>query len=277
MKFADETKALFLLENISYHRFSGYWHPLLADKVNHVFKPNADFETAFNLYKFDRELRKLIIAELEKIEVAVRSKMAYMLSLAHGTFWIEDKSLFVNTSLHQATLTKIGEELSRSDDELILSFKSRYSNPLPPSFMLLEITSFGTLLRLYNNLLPGKIKKDIAGAFGLSDSVFASWLHCIISIRNMCAHHERLWNRQLRIQPLFPRKPRHTWLTNSTVSNNRMYYALSVIVYLLNTVNPGHAFKQKLADMLLKYSSVDSKAMGFPVNWQNEPLWLYRV
>ena len=81
MKFADEDKALHLLENISYYRFSGYWYPLLTDKENHVFKPNVDFETAFSLYKFDRELRKLIISELEKIEVAVRSKMAYIMSL----------------------------------------------------------------------------------------------------------------------------------------------------------------------------------------------------
>jgi abortive infection bacteriophage resistance protein len=82
MKFADEDKALHLLENISYYRFSGYWYPLLTDKENHVFKPNVDFETAFSLYKFDRELRKLIISELEKIEVAVRSKMAYIMSLS---------------------------------------------------------------------------------------------------------------------------------------------------------------------------------------------------
>jgi hypothetical protein len=53
MSFADENKALHLLENISYYRFSGYWYPLLADKQNHVFKPDADFETAFNLYRFD--------------------------------------------------------------------------------------------------------------------------------------------------------------------------------------------------------------------------------
>jgi abortive infection bacteriophage resistance protein len=79
MKFSNENKALHLLKNISYYRFSGYWYPLLADKQNHVFKPDADFETAFSLYKFDRELRKLIIPELEKIEVAIRSKIAHVL------------------------------------------------------------------------------------------------------------------------------------------------------------------------------------------------------
>ncbi|MDR2652087.1 MAG: Abi family protein [Prevotellaceae bacterium] len=68
MLFADETKASHLLRHISYYRFSGYWYPLLADKQNPVFKPNATFEAAFNLYKFDSELRKLVISELEKME-----------------------------------------------------------------------------------------------------------------------------------------------------------------------------------------------------------------
>ena len=72
MVFEDEPKALHLLQNISYYRLSGYWYPLLTDKQQHIFKPGSTFETAYNIYKFDSELRKLIIAEIEKIEVAVR-------------------------------------------------------------------------------------------------------------------------------------------------------------------------------------------------------------
>jgi abortive infection bacteriophage resistance protein len=265
------------MENISYYRFSSYWHPLLDDRQNYVFRPNIRFETVFDLYKFDRELRKLIIAELEKIEVAVRSRTAYLMSLAHGVFWIGDETLFSCTAIHQATLAKIGDELSRSNDDMILSFQAAYSNPLPPSYMLLEITSFGTLLRLYNNLKPGRMKKDIAATFGLSDSVFASWLHSLVSIRNVCAYHERLWNRQLRIQPLFPRTCGHTWIVGKDVSNRRIFYALSMILYLLNVVNPGHTFKEKSENIFLKYPNVDVRAMGFPAAWRDEPLWQQHI
>ena len=82
LSFADENKALHLLQNISYYRLSGYWYPLLADKENHRFKPGSTFEAAYTIYKFDGELRKLIITELEKIEVAVRTQVAYILSLS---------------------------------------------------------------------------------------------------------------------------------------------------------------------------------------------------
>ena len=273
MSFANENKALHLLEKIGYRRLSGYWHPLLADKQSHVFKPGVNFETAFNLYKFDRELRKITGAEIEKIEVAARAKMAYELSLTCNPFWIEDKNLFSSMENFQVTLDKIGEEYLRSNEEFILSFKSKYSNPLPPADIVLEITSFGTLSRLYRNLKSSKVKRDIAKSFALPDVVFDTWLHSLASVRNMCAHHNRLWNSQMKIQPLSPRKPQNIWLINNTVCTNRIYYVLSMMIYLLNTVNPNHTFKQKLENLFLKYPNVDRAAMGFPANWRTEPLW----
>ena len=272
MLFADENKALHLLRKISYHRFSGYWYPLLADKQQLSFKPDVTFDMAFNLYKFDKELRKLILCELEKIEVAIRSEIGYVMSMAYGSFWMEDATLFNNAANYQMMRTKMQDEMERDDDEFILSFKSHYSNVFPPSFMALEITSFGTLLRLFNNLLPQKSKREIANAFGLSDTVFASWLHSLVYIRNRCAHHSRLWNREMHIQPLFPRKPANMWLSDNNICNNRMYYVLSMIIYLLNTVNPKHTFRQKLVTLFANYPNVDKRAMGFPADWGNELL-----
>ena len=145
MVFGDEAKALHLLQNISYYRLSGYWYPLLADKQQHIFKPGSTFEAAYNIYKFDSELRKLIIAELEKIEVAVRTQTAYILSSQYHAHWFEDASLFSNPVRHAKILSKIDEEYSRSDEEFITAFKAKYSDHFPPSWITMEIASFGTL------------------------------------------------------------------------------------------------------------------------------------
>lgn len=145
LSFKDEAKALHLLQNISYYRLSGYWYPLLADKQNHIFKPGSTFETAYAIYKFDSELRKLIIAELEKIEIAVRTQIAYILSSQYDGYWFTDTSLFSNSMRHAKILAKIDEEYQRSDEEFVTAFKSKYSNRFPPSWMTMEITSFGTL------------------------------------------------------------------------------------------------------------------------------------
>jgi len=171
LTFADETKALHLLKYIGYYRFSAYWYPLLANKQQSLFKPDATFEAAFNLYKFDSELRKLIIAALEKIEVAVRTQMTYSLSMAHGAFWIENASLFANAAKYNDTIDKIVSEMRRSDEDFILNFAANYANPLPPSFMTLEITSFGTLSRLYENLKSDVAKREVSPSSGLADMV----------------------------------------------------------------------------------------------------------
>ena len=126
--FSDEAKALHLLQNISYYRLSGYWHPLLADKQKHVFKTGSTFDAAYGIYKFDSELRKLVIAELEKIEVAVRTQVTYVLSSRHDGFWFADASLFFNPARHAKALAKIDEEYRRSDEEFVTSFRAKMLN-----------------------------------------------------------------------------------------------------------------------------------------------------
>jgi abortive infection bacteriophage resistance protein len=97
--------------------------------------------------------------------------------------------------------------------------------------------------------------------------------HSLVYVRNMCAHHARIWSRWLRIQPLFPKNAANTWITNSHARNNRLFFTLSMIIYLLNVINPTNRFKQKLEILFKKYPNVDRSAMGFPSNWRSEALW----
>ena len=273
LSIQDEDKALHILQVISYYRLSGYWFPLLEDKVNHKFKSNAEFETAFNLYKFDREFRLLILGELEKIEVAVRSQMIQQLSLKISPFWFEDVSQFKKAHVHKKTIDKIRDELKRSDEEFILKFKEKYQNEFPPSWMTLEVTSFGSLSVLFSALNPGRAKRDIANYFGLNERTFQSWLHSIVYLRNVCAHHSRLWNRDIRVKPQIPDNPKKQWLKNSEIENDKVYFLLSMILYLIQTINPKNSITSRFKSLLTKYPNVDVKAMGFPDNWEEESLW----
>ena len=273
MSVENEDKAVHVLQNVSYYRLSGYWYPLLEDKENHVFKPGATFDTVFAIYKFDSKLRKLIITELEKIEVAVRTQIVHILSQRYDGYWFTNAALFTSPTKHAKALIKIAEEYNRSDEEFVTAFKNKYSNPFPPSWMTMEITSFGSLSILYSNLKPGKTKREIANYFGLPDTVLESWLHSIVYLRNICAHHCRLWNRVLSIRPLMPRSPKKQFIQDKTVSNKRTYFILCMVIYMLNTVNPKHSFIVRFKKLLAEYPNIDVKAMGFPVNWENDPLW----
>jgi len=269
----DEKYFMHLLEVKSYYRLSAYWFPLLKDKENHIFKKGSNFSTAYKIYCFDRELRHLVLAELEKIEVAIRAKIIYIMSHRHGPFWYENDGLFSNSHKHQRLLEKFKTEYDRSDEEFILSFKKKYNNPLPPCWMLFEVTSFGSLSQAYNILKPGIDKREIAKAFGLPDKVLASWLHSIVYFRNVCAHHSRLWNRVMSIQPLIPKKTHNLWLNERANQNNTTYFLLSMLIYMMNTIKQENDVVSRVKEIIKKYPNIDPKAMGFPQDWKNESLW----
>lgn len=285
LQIEDEQKALHILENISYYRLGAYWYPMLSEpKSSHRFKPNSSFNQVFKLYCFDRELRKLISGELEKIEVSVRAKMIYILSQSHGPFWFNKHLIFINKRKLNISVRKLRDEKNRSDEEFIKAFQKKYSDPLPPSWMILEISSFGNLSNFFKNLKPGRDKRNIANYFGLDDSTFESWLHSFTYVRNVCAHHSRFWNKRMSIQPQIPHSPSRPFITITSLPNpnpsgrpwrinDRTYFILSMIIYLLGVINPKHTFKKRLDKLLHKYPMIDKKAMGFPVGWENEPIW----
>ena len=272
LSFADEQKALHTLQHVSYFRLKSYLMPLMDDKVLHTFKPGTSFEQAFELYKFDSRLRKLVASELEKIEVSFRTQMAYILADEIDIYWFSDSANFANPIKHTATLANLKAELDRSDDDQILRFKNTYSDSFPPAWMTLEVSSFGTLSMLFKLLRPNLTKRKIANFYGVSDSVFESWLHSIVYVRNICAHHSRLWNKTLRIQPLFPRKTTSAFLS-SPVRSDRIYFVLCLIQYLLQTVNPSTSFPLRLRALLAEFPNVDITAMGFAKDWEKELLW----
>lgn len=269
--FENESRAIHLLQNISLFRLKSYLKPLRHNN-SRLFKTGATFEQAYMLYKFDSELRKMICSELEKIEISIRTQLSFTMADAAGVFWFADASNFRDANRHASLLRCLQEELHRSDDDAIIQFRQNYDNPFPPTWMTFEISSFGTLSMMYRWLKAGHARRKIAKFYGLPDTIMESWLHSIVYVRNICAHHSRLWNRRLSINALVPRRT-HLPFVNIPSDTKRVFYVLSIILYFLRTVNPNSTFVARLKALLSKYSSVDVAAMGFPNGWQSQVLW----
>ena len=271
----DEQKAVSYLTNIGYFRLSAYFHPLLKEpKINHRYKDGATFDMALNMYRFDRKLRILLFNEIEKIEVAIRSAMNNCICDGlNDVFWITDSNNFSNSPIFLKTMDIIQSEISKTKEEFIVHFQNKYSNPYPPAWMIAEVIPLGVLCNLYNNLTNKMLLKRIARQFGLPLPVFSSWMVSLVSLRNLCGHHARLWNRENPLIPAPLKLPAFPWIDSSTTDMKRLYYRICIIKYLLFTVSPNNTFTQKLKSLLAEYPTIDAKAMGFPVGWQNEPLW----
>lgn len=275
LTFGDETKAKQLLGNVTYFRLVAYMRPMEADKVTHQFKANATWEKAVELYDFDTELRKLIFAAIQKVEIAVRSKMINRFSLAHGAFWFVSSDLCVNERLFVQNMGAVDRELDRAKDDFIREHFERYSSPAyPPAWKTMELATFGTLSKLFANFSDSALKNDIAKDFGLPRYVMLeSWIQCLAVLRNACAHHSRVWNKVFTSPATMPERLPMDWVDVTGVTANRLYARLCCIVYLLNAIDEENGFVVALKELLVSHPNVDVSAMGFPERWDEEPLW----
>ncbi|MBU3675657.1 MAG: Abi family protein [Chitinophagaceae bacterium] len=274
----NESLATHYLQHVSYYRLAGYWWPMQYDKINHLFKENSKFEDVIALYNFDRELRILLFDVIEKIEISLRTKLIYHLSNEFDPWWFQNTTIFQNTGALIETLASIKEEVDRSKDIFIKEHKIKYKEDLrfPPAWKTLELTSFGSLSKLYGNLKNTVHSKDtIAEELGaVNHTYLPSWLQTTAQIRNYCAHHSRLWNKNLPGTPKLLSKPPYKWVNDVPTDKNKLYMHLCIMRYLVNIIVPENSFSNKLHDLLLKYPSVDPNALGMKHNWTNEPLWI---
>ena len=265
------------LTHVSYYRLAGYWWPMQSDKEKHQFKENSTFEDVVSLYNFDRELRVLLFDVIEKIEISLRTKLIYHLSHEFDPWWFQNTDIFQDTGALIETLASIKEEVDRSRDIFIKEHKRKYKDDLrfPPAWKTLELTSFGSLSKLYGNLKNTIQSKDfIAKELGaVNHTYLPSWLQSIAQIRNYCAHHSRLWNKNLPGAPKLLSKPPYSWIKDVPTDTSKLYMHLCIMRYLVNIIAPENSFSIKLQELLAKYPSVDPNALGMKSNWQNEPLW----
>ncbi len=277
---SNEENAAHILGHISYYRLAGYWWPMQVDKEKHTFKPQSRFEDVVALYNFDRELRLLIFDMIEKLEISLRTKLIYHLSHEFDPWWFQDINIFLNTSELIRTLASIDEEIERSKDTFIREHKRKHKDDqrFPPAWKTLELTTFGSLSKLYGNLKNDvKSKEIIAIEFGtVNHTYLPSWLQSVTQIRNYCAHHSRLWNKNLPGRPKLLSKPPFPWVSDVPKESEfqMLYVHLCCMKYLLNIVQPGNDLTSRLLKLLEKYPNVDEKALGLKPEWQKEPLWL---
>jgi abortive infection bacteriophage resistance protein len=141
--------------------------------------------------------------------------------------------------------------------------------------MAFEVASFGTLSKIYSNLANSDAKKSIARHFGLaSPDLLKSWVHSMVYVRNVCAHHSRLWNRRLTLRPeLLRKKPKIGTWPDSQLTNDKIYYFLCCSLFMLRSINPNTRFVTHLKILINRHPNVPLQSMGFPEHWTEETFW----
>ena len=258
--FDDESEATSYLFNISYYRLRAYTYPFQenGEDCDHNFtRKDIHFEDIIALYCFDRRLRSLIFNAIEKIEVAVRTKVVQVYAESTGnSHWYDDESLY--RFGYDDLMEHIEADVNRSNEDFIKHYNSKYNDPpMPPSWMALEVVSFTTLSRLFQSLKLDNRKEDITEQFGLKKVA--------------------IWNRRFMVSVTLPYNTLYLFMDRTTIGQirtNKLFAVLSCIAYILDIISPGSDFKKHIKELLKSDCHLlELKDMGFPKYWQSLPVW----
>ena len=277
----DRKLASQYLQFISYYRLSGYasqFEILLANGEKR-YHQEASFDQILDCYVFDRKLRLLVIDAIERIEVAVRTVITNEMALKYGAHWYLNRELFLKKFNHSELIQTIQKEtLYKAQDgsiqhkkreHFIQNYFNKYSYPhLPAVWMVAEVLSLGAWSLIFANLVDRENQKIICQHFDVNYTVMTSWLHSLTYLRNLCAHHSRLWNRSFTLKPVVANKYR-----DQLGNNSRFSAQAAILKILLDIISPDNHWSSHLHDLMCVHPGVSIRKMGFKENWHNDSFW----
>lgn len=293
MTIGDEDSALAVLQRFGYYRLSGYSYPLRKTKPVgekgrlDSFVEGATLEQVIQIADFDKKLRLLTMYAIETIEVAIRVAVADHLgrvqidahmhpSLLDGRFTASGPNC--EASAYELWVERFEDLLDKSKEDFTKHHNENYDGRMP-IWVAIEVWDFGLLSRFFSGL-KFRDKNAIALKFGITDGdVLKTWIRAFNFIRNVAAHHSRLWNRINTEIPGLPPLERCRWLEplhKAPSSQRRLFGALTLMRFMLRTIHPHSDWPQQVKAHIATFPESDRisiKAAGFPEDWQSLPIW----
>lgn len=270
----DREFALHCLEHFNYYRLSAYRFTLTQHGNHDQFIPGTTFDDLWGLYCFDRQLRLLVTEAVKRLEISVRAHWAYVLGHAYGAQAYEDATVFSVAARHTSALATLDVELGRSHEVFVSHFRDKYGVSRPPVWAACEIMSFGLLSRFYENISRIRDRKAIAKPYQLSPGGLKSLLEHTVYVRNLCAHHARLWNRSFTITVSLPqKKPADVIASLNPSEDRKIYNTLVLLAHIMDVVEPHNHWAHRVKALINAQHQPVTASMGFPENWGTLPVW----
>ncbi len=265
------------MEHVGYYRFKGYAY--FFKEKNRRFRNGTTYTQIWDLYRFDRKLRLLTLDAIERIEVSVKAVLSDTMSRKYGSHWWDREEVFKKDreKFLDCAAERTGREKKKKRTEYTEHYYKKYDAPgLPPSWMLIPCLTLGDLCATLFSL-RGAEKALIAKIYGFDQKELLSWLNSLRFVRNVCAHHGRLWIKKNTSSPCRPLSLGKEWVWEN--GKERQYFATVVILSaFLSRINI-MTWREKLKKLfdefpMIAENEVMMAAMGFPSKWYERILEL---
>ncbi|MFS7393951.1 Abi family protein [Carnobacterium maltaromaticum] len=260
----DEDKAIKYLKSVGYFRLNGYWLTLCSDKD--TFCNNTTFEHIIDIYNFDYKLKVIIFDLLEIVEVNLRALISHHFAISKNPLSHYDVNNFVNKKWYSSWIEEFETQVAKAKirkEPFVSHYVNKYDS-IFPIWAALEMTSFGTLSKFYNNL-DNVLKNEISKSnYSLQFEYLANYIYVFSVVRNMCAHNCRLYDRQLAIIPKLSRK-------EAPLMNNKYIYS---VIYcagkIITDIEKWEDQKKEIKNLVIQFQGkVDLEKVGFPNDWES--------
>lgn len=283
MQIDNSERAEKLLAQLNYYRLSGYGYPMRRFSPQNgiaqdEFVDGASFDLVVALYEFDERLRHSVFIELDRVELAIQTRLGHELGRLDPLIYLDPQRLGARASqrgkgertVHEVWIGKYQSALKASKEDFVAHHNSKYGGTLP-IWAAVEVMDWGMLSYLYG-MSPNIVRKRIAEPCGLTGPQLESWLKSLNILRNYAAHHARMFNRVYDIKPKLNNDPKLTPVANRM---NRVFGQLSMIQYLHHQLGLSQA--DRLTRLFNTYPHnpiVPLSRTGAPENWQELALWV---
>jgi abortive infection bacteriophage resistance protein len=280
MLFADEVRAARVLQNINYYRLRAYWLPFelpATDRLQgaeHGFRPDTAFDRVVSLYVFDRKLRLLLLEAIERVEIAMRTHWAQTLAERYDPHAYLQPGLFHKQSIYESCMKSLDEELARSKETFVQHYRDTYTHPSrPPIWAICELLTLGQLSKWLGNVKLRNDRQAMAHRLGLDEVVVCAFAHHLTHVRNLCAHHCRVWNRKLTFTMTLPKRPSDLASQFNAREDRRIYNTLVMLAWCIRAISPDTTWPVRVRALLEERTADELKAMGAPDDWKIRLPW----
>lgn len=248
------------IEAIGYERLRIYF---LSRRQTNLpgkpFIPGTRYHDIIRLYECDARLRDACFQAVGQFELLLRNSMSEVLSASHGSHPYYIAAAFKDASANLMALQSFAKVYENSRDRRARHYRDTYGTPvMPPIWTMKEFLTFGATSRILQ-CLAGPLRTQIAGQFGVgSDLVFTNWVEALVDLRNICAHHDRLFNRSFQKQPSRLRSA-----GVPTAQPKTLKAILECLEYLLTQRGSPVDIADKVRRIMMRYPEVNLADAGY--------------
>jgi abortive infection bacteriophage resistance protein len=266
LKINDPVAAKEILHNLNYYRLSGYMREFQVEPArgNNKFHPGADFDSIVDNYHFDQQQRDIVVTGLAIVEVAFRSRLAYAMATTLGPDGYLDEQHFLRSRSRDGedSVAFIEAEIKRSKEKFVAHHSNKRNEDFP-IWVAVETLSFGTISKMYGSIKDPKLKAATAKSFDLAVAKFPELVHHMSYFRNLCAHHSRLWKREMVVRSPHFIHPAAVWRRLDGVGDRCVYRSLVWLNYLVGRIDKNNDFEDRVLALFQTQKTLASD-YGFP-------------